>query len=165
MSNTSLECIRKQLNLSKPKENLKFLIVCPTTLIENWIKEFNIWGYFRYSKFHGSETERKDALKKLENNRCEIVLTTFETCSRHINRLKGLKLAAVIVDEFHSNLQYTNIINFFINSFIIYNLEMKNDESDVAKNLREFSTKVRIGLSGTIIQNETNELWSLVDWY
>ena len=42
---------------------------------------------------------------------------------------------------------------------------MKNDESDVAKNLREFSTKVRIGLSGTIIQNETNELWSLVDWY
>ena len=104
LSNTSLECIRKQLNLSKPKENLKILIVCPATLIENWIKEFNIWGYFRYSKFHGSETERKDALKKLENNRCEIVLTTFETCSRHINRLKYLKLAAVIVDEFHSKL-------------------------------------------------------------
>jgi len=76
--------------------------VCPATLIDNWIKEFNIWGYFGYTKYHGTETDRNDALKKFENNRCEIVITTHETCSRHIDRLKNLRFAAVIVDEFHS---------------------------------------------------------------
>lgn len=57
------------------------------------------------------------------------------------------------------------MLNFFVNFFLLFIIEMKNNESDVAKNFREFSTKVRIGLSGTIIQNETIELWSLVDWY
>lgn len=71
------------------------------------------------------------------------MITTHETCSRHIYRLKSLKFAAVIVDEFH---------------------KMKNDKSDVAKHLREFETIVRIGLSGTILQNDPIELWSLVDW-
>jgi len=41
---------------------------------------------------------------------------------------------------------------------------MKNDQSGLAKNLRQFLTLVRMGLSGTIIQNGTIELWSLVDW-
>ena len=83
------------------------------------------------SKFHGSENERSDTLKRLEHNRCEIILSTHETCSRHIDRLKKLKFAAVIVDEFH---------------------KMKNEKTEVAKHLREFETLVRIGLSGTILQ-------------
>lgn len=93
------------------------------------------------SKFHG--IEREETLKRFENNRCEIMLTTHETCSRYINALKSLNFAAVIVDEFH---------------------KMKNDKSDLAKNLREFETLVRIGLSGTILQNDPIELWSLIDW-
>jgi SNF2 family DNA or RNA helicase len=67
--------------------------------------------------------------------------------------------------NFIVNYSNKNMLNFFVNFFLLFIIEMKNNESDVAKNFREFSTKVRIGLSGTIIQNETIELWSLVDWY
>ncbi len=71
------------------------------------------------------------------------MLTTHETCSRHIDRLKELKFSAIIVDEFH---------------------KLKNDKCELSKNLREFVTRVRIGLSGTILQNDPIELWSLIDW-
>lgn len=47
LNNTNLKCIRKQMNLNEAKTTqLQFLIVCPASIIDNWIKEFNTWGYF-----------------------------------------------------------------------------------------------------------------------
>ncbi len=47
LDNTRLECIRKQLNISSNEtKHVQFLVVCPASIIDNWIKEFNTWGYF-----------------------------------------------------------------------------------------------------------------------
>lgn len=94
------------------------------------------------SKFH-SEQEREDTIRKLERKRCEIVVTSHETARDHMDELKRFKWSAVIVDEFH---------------------KFKNDLSLVSRAFHGLATSTRIGLTGTIIQNNLIELWALLDW-
>ena len=60
-----------------------------------------------------------------------------------MDSLTRFEWSAVVVDEFH---------------------KMKNDESLVSRAFHEFTTSTRIGLSGTILQNDLIELWALLDW-
>lgn len=52
--------------------------------------------------------------------------------------------AAVIVDEVH---------------------KLKNYKSQITQAMKALKCKVRIGLSGTILQNNLEELWCVVDWW
>ena len=94
------------------------------------------------SKFHSAQ-ERKDTLRKLERQRCEIVVTSHETARSHMDELSRFKWSAVIVDEFH---------------------KFKNDVSLVSRAFQDINTSTRIGLTGTILQNNLVELWALFDW-
>lgn len=125
------------------EEIAPFLIVCPSSIIDNWLRELNVWGYFAVGKFHGVK-EREEVKKKLKNKRLEVVLTTHETCRDHLDELNAFEWSAVIVDEFH---------------------KIKNDKSQTTQKFKEFKPKVRIGLSGTLVQNDLIEFWTLLDWY
>jgi SNF2 family DNA or RNA helicase len=140
-----LDCIKKQLKLETNRElNINaFLIICPASLLLNWLNEINTWGYFHVAKYHGSHSNRQQTLNKIKNNRCEIVLTTHETCRDHIEVLSNLDWSAIIVDEFH---------------------KLKNDESQISQAFSIFKTKIKIGISGTVLQNNLTELWALLDW-
>ena len=61
-----------------------------------------------------------------------------------MNELNGFKWSALIVDEFH---------------------KLKNEDSLISQSFCVFKTRTRIGLSGTVLQNNLMELWALLEWY
>lgn len=66
------------------------------------------------------------------------ILSTFWFLSHHSH-----EWAAVIVDEVH---------------------KLKNCKSQITQAMKALKCKVRVGLTGTILQNNLEELWSVMDW-
>ncbi|XP_028637086.1 DNA excision repair protein ERCC-6-like 2 isoform X2 [Grammomys surdaster] len=118
-----------------------FLIVAPLSVLYNWKDELDTWGYFRVIVLHGSKKDSE--LIRLKQKRCEIALTTYETLRLCLEELNSLEWSAVIVDEAH---------------------RIKNPKARVTEVMKAVKCKVRIGLTGTILQNNMKELWCVMDW-
>lgn len=58
--------------------------------------------------------------------------------------LCSIDWAAVIVDEAH---------------------KIKNPKSQITQAMKDMRCKVRVGLTGTILQNNLEELWCVMDWW
>jgi DNA excision repair protein ERCC-6-like 2 len=117
------------------------LIIAPSSVVYNWARELETWGYFEFGIFLG--TEKKDVLKEFKLGRLDIVLTSFETATREIERLDNLAWSCIFVDEVH---------------------RVKNLKSKSSRALHSFKCKRRFGLTGTAIQNSYDELHAILHW-
>ncbi|KAG9486853.1 hypothetical protein GDO78_006966 [Eleutherodactylus coqui] len=118
-----------------------FLIVSPLSVLFNWRDELETWGYFKLTVIHGN---RKDfELVRLRQGKYEIALTTYETLRLCLDDLNSIEWSAVIVDEVH---------------------KIKNPKARVTEVMKALRCKIRIGLTGTILQNNMEELWCVMDW-
>ncbi|XP_028747547.1 DNA excision repair protein ERCC-6-like 2 isoform X1 [Peromyscus leucopus] len=118
-----------------------FLIVAPLSVLYNWKDELDTWGYFRVTVLHGSKKDNE--LIRLKQRKCEIALTTYETLRLCLEELNSLEWSAVIVDEAH---------------------RIKNPKARVTEVMKALKCQARIGLTGTILQNNMKELWCVMDW-
>ncbi|XP_012582078.1 PREDICTED: DNA excision repair protein ERCC-6-like 2 isoform X1 [Condylura cristata] len=118
-----------------------FLIVAPLSVLYNWRDELDTWGYFRVSILHGNKKENE--LIRVKQRKCEIALTTYETLRLYLDELNSLEWSAIIVDEAH---------------------RIKNPKARVTEVMKALKCNVRIGLTGTILQNNMKELWCVMDW-
>ncbi|XP_075405916.1 DNA excision repair protein ERCC-6-like 2 isoform X2 [Tenrec ecaudatus] len=118
-----------------------FLIVAPLSVLYNWRDELDTWGYFRVVILHGNK--RDSELTRVKQRKCEIALTTYETLRLCLDELNSLEWSAVIVDEAH---------------------RIKNPKARVTEVMKALKCSVRIGLTGTILQNNMKELWCVMDW-
>ncbi|XP_031464063.1 DNA excision repair protein ERCC-6-like 2 isoform X1 [Phasianus colchicus] len=126
---------------SKCNPNKTFLIVAPLSVLYNWKDELDTWGYFKVSVLHGSKKE--DDLNRIKQGKCEVALTTYETLRLYLDELNNIEWSAVIVDEVH---------------------RIKNPKSQITQTMKSLKCSVRIGLTGTILQNNMKELWCVMDW-
>ncbi|GMP54604.1 hypothetical protein CsSME_00019714 [Camellia sinensis var. sinensis] len=117
------------------------LIVCPSSVIQNWENEFSKWSTFSVSIYHGPN--RDLILEKVEAHGVEILITSFDTYRIHGTILSEVKWEIVIVDEAH---------------------RLKNEKSKLYIACLEIRTRKRYGLTGTIMQNKIMELFNLFDW-
>ncbi|TRY86501.1 hypothetical protein DNTS_010128 [Danionella cerebrum] len=118
-----------------------FLIVAPLSVLYNWKDELDTWGHFRVVVVHG--IRKDEELVRVQRGRCEIALTTYETLRLCLEEFNSVDWAAVIVDEAH---------------------KIKNHKSQITRAMKAMKCKVRIGLTGTILQNNLEELWCVMDW-
>ncbi|MBN3325248.1 ER6L2 protein, partial [Atractosteus spatula] len=118
-----------------------FLIVAPLSLLYNWKDEFDTWGYFRGTILHG--TKKEEELARVKKGKCEFALTTYETLRLYLDDFNSIDWSAVIVDEAH---------------------KIKNPNSQITQAMKELKCTVRVGLTGTILQNNMEELWCVMDW-
>uniref|UniRef100_A0A3B5L3E6 Excision repair cross-complementation group 6-like 2 n=1 Tax=Xiphophorus couchianus TaxID=32473 RepID=A0A3B5L3E6_9TELE len=118
-----------------------FLIVAPLSVLYNWKDELDTWGYFQCVVVHGLRKEEE--LARIKNGRIEIALTTYETVRLCLDQFNKINWSAVVVDEAH---------------------KIKNPESQITRSMKELRCKNRIGLTGTILQNNLEELWCVMDW-
>ncbi|XP_074851222.1 DNA excision repair protein ERCC-6-like 2 isoform X2 [Carettochelys insculpta] len=118
-----------------------FLIVAPLSVLYNWKDELDTWGYFRVSVLHGSRKDNE--LSRIKQGKFEVVLTTYETLRLCLDELNSLEWSAVIVDEAH---------------------RIKNPKAQITQTMKALKCCVRIGLTGTILQNNMKELWCVMDW-
>nr|XP_046243670.1 DNA excision repair protein ERCC-6-like 2 isoform X2 [Scatophagus argus] len=118
-----------------------FLIVAPLSVLYNWKDELDTWGHFQCVVVHGLRKEEE--LARIKKGRVEIALTTYETLRLCLDQFNNIDWSAVVVDEAH---------------------KIKNPNSQITQAMKGLKCEVRIGLTGTILQNNLEELWCVMDW-
>lgn len=138
---------RDQKRMRKMRQNdrdyPRALIICPGTLLENWKSELNDWGWWHIYTYHGSPADKDAALRAARRGRAEVVLTTYTTYRNNRSEINTVDWDCVIADECHI---------------------IKSRASEITKAMNEINALCRIGLTGTAIQNNYYELWTLLNW-
>jgi superfamily II DNA or RNA helicase len=129
----------KQENKEKEKD-LRALIVAPTSVVGNWIREIEKFGKtLTTALWHGAG--RKEQQKDLSS--ANVIITSYALLRRDIDLLTKLQLDYVILDEAQA---------------------IKNPHSATAQAAKELSPSRRLALTGTPIENRLTEIWSIFDF-
>ncbi len=111
------------------------LVVCPASLLGNWEREIRRFAPGTpVLRFHGSSRSLADE---------GFVLTTYGTMRLDAHRLAAHRWGLVVADEAQ---------------------HVKNPLSGTAKGLRTIPAAARVALTGTPVENNLSELWSILDW-
>jgi SWI/SNF-related matrix-associated actin-dependent regulator of chromatin subfamily A member 5 len=101
-------------------------------------------------RFHGSKEERAELTRDVmepamrdENRKWNVCVTTYEVCNIDQKVLNKFAWNYLIIDEAH---------------------RLKNEASSFSKTIRTFETRYRLLLTGTPLQNNLHELWSLLNF-
>ncbi|XP_038559899.1 DNA excision repair protein ERCC-6-like 2 isoform X2 [Micropterus salmoides] len=141
IKNNRPQFLQSQMPSKQSKPNKVFLIVAPLSVLYNWKDELDTWGHFQCVVVHGLRKE--DELARIKKGRIEIALTTYETLRLCLDQFNIIDWSAVVVDEAH---------------------KIKNPNSQITQAMKDLKCKIRIGLTGTILQNNLEELWCVMDW-
>ncbi|GMH36700.1 hypothetical protein BSKO_04573 [Bryopsis sp. KO-2023] len=119
------------------------LIVVPTSVMLNWEMEFKKWcPAFKLLTYYGSAKERKTKRQGWSKpNAFHVCITSYTLILQDAKMFRRKKWKYLILDEAHM---------------------IKNWKSQRWQTLLKFNSKRRLLLTGTPLQNELMELWSLM---
>ena len=113
------------------------LVVCPASLLGNWEDEVARFAPgVPVHRFHGG----RRSLSGVDRG---FVLTTYGTMRRDHAALADVGWDIVVADEAQ---------------------HVKNARSSTARALRSIPSRARVALTGTPVENNLTELWSILDW-
>ncbi|GAM84874.1 hypothetical protein ANO11243_028760 [Dothideomycetidae sp. 11243] len=123
-----------------------FLIASPLSTTSNWVNEFKKWTpKIPVVLYHGSKQEREDIRKrKLRNPGSEhfpVICTSYEICMNDRKFLAHYGWKFIIIDEGH---------------------RIKNLDCRLIRELQSYQSANRLLITGTPLQNNLTELWSLL---
>ncbi|KAK7204212.1 SNF2 family N-terminal domain-containing protein [Myxozyma melibiosi] len=122
----------------------KVMIVCPVTLIGNWKREFRKWlGRERVAIFTLDDKSKKNVRDFARGRVYQVLLIGYERLQKIQAELKGVKFDLMVCDEGHRLKSWTN---------------------KTAQALRSVNCLRRILLTGTPIQNDLGEFYSMIDF-
>ncbi|KAG0301848.1 hypothetical protein BGZ98_008006 [Dissophora globulifera] len=124
-----------------------FLVVAPLSTLANWVMEFERFvPGIPVELYHGTPDEREHKrnhkLKKLDS-KFPIVVTSYEIVVRDRKFLSRYQWKYIIVDEGH---------------------RLKNMDCKLIRELKSYHSANRMLLTGTPLQNNLSELWSLLNF-
>ncbi|KAJ1766082.1 hypothetical protein LPJ54_005272, partial [Coemansia sp. RSA 1824] len=131
-----------------------FLVVVPTTLVANWAQEFQVWGpELVVAELSGRAASRDLQLehtlfrrsKGRRDLKCHVVLTSYEALNHPTacSAMRSITWQSIVVDEGH---------------------RLKNDQTKTFQTLQQFSSRMRLVLTGTPLQNQLSELHSVMSF-
>ncbi|CAO3608853.1 unnamed protein product [Cunninghamella blakesleeana] len=122
-----------------------FLIIVPLSTLPNWTLEFEKWApSITKIVYKGNPQVRRTLQANIRYGDFQVLLTTFEYIIKDRPILSKIKWAYMIMDEGH---------------------RMKNTNSKLTVVLRQYySTRYRLILTGTPLQNNLPELWALLNF-
>ncbi|CAN9500249.1 unnamed protein product [Ophioblennius macclurei] len=119
-----------------------FLVLSPLSVLENWRKELQSFApSLKVLSYKGDKERRVQIQKKTRTQDFQVLLTTYELCLKDASFLKQWSWEVLVVDEAH---------------------RLKNQNSLLHVALTQFSVGFRVLLTGTPIQNNIQELYSLL---
>lgn len=127
------------------KQKGPFLVIVPLSTLTNWNLEFDKWApTVNKIVYKGPPPARKMQQAQLRNTPFQVVLTTYEYIIKDRPILSRIKWLHMIVDEGH---------------------RMKNAQSKLSSTLTQYyTTRYRLILTGTPLQNNLPELWALLNF-
>ncbi|PWN29206.1 putative ISW2-ATPase component of a two subunit chromatin remodeling complex [Jaminaea rosea] len=121
------------------------LVVVPKSTLDNWRREFEKWvPGFKVVVLQGTREERDAIIQNtILPQDLDVLLTTYEMCLREKSALKKLSWEYIVIDEAH---------------------RIKNVDSMLSQIVRAFSSRSRLLITGTPLQNNLMELWALLNF-
>lgn len=138
----------------------KSIVVVPTSVIYNWMDEFEKFApSIRVGLVHGSKSKRdkvlrdfkrgigikieEDNLKEKSYEKYDVLLTTYGTLKNDEKAYENLSFDYCIIDEAQN---------------------IKNPAAQATLSVKNIKSRCNIALTGTPIENNLMELWSIFDF-
>jgi TATA-binding protein-associated factor len=135
---------RHRLTGSVDSAHLPSLIVCPPTLCGHWYHEIlKFTDYLKPVQYTGSSSQRASLRSKLNDPTTDVIIASYETIRADIDILSKVNWLYCVLDEGHI---------------------IKNPKTKLSAAIKQLKAQHRLLLSGTPIQNNVLELWSLFDF-
>jgi len=113
------------------------LVICPTSLIGNWFKESSKFTPdLKVAVYHGSK-------RNLDYEGMDLVITSYGILRQDIAKFSEREWNLLIIDEAQN---------------------IKNHETKQARAIKALKAKNYIAMSGTPVENNLSELWSIFDF-
>ena len=123
-------------------ENKKYIVITPTALVYNWKSEIEKFApSLNVGLAHGNKANRESIIKNYMDY--DIILTTYNTYKNDQEEYEKIFFDYCIIDEAQN---------------------IKNPDSLIAKSIKKVNAKVKFALTGTPIENNLIELWSIFDF-
>ncbi len=113
------------------------LVVCPTSIVANWEREIKRFAPGQaVRRYHGPG-------RSLDDIDGGFVVTSYGTLRSDVAKLSAIRWGLIAADEAQ---------------------HVKNHRTAGAKALRLLPGRARVALTGTPVENDLEELWSILDW-
>nr|6PWF_K Chain K, chromatin remodeling factor ISWI [Thermochaetoides thermophila] len=121
------------------------LVAVPKSTLDNWKREFEKWTPdVNVLVLQGAKEERHQLINdRLIDEDFDVCITSYEMILREKAHLKKFAWEYIIIDEAH---------------------RIKNEESSLSQVIRMFSSRNRLLITGTPLQNNLHELWALLNF-
>ncbi|PNS15568.1 hypothetical protein CAC42_827 [Sphaceloma murrayae] len=131
--------------IEKKRQPGPYLVIVPLSTLTNWNNEFDKWApSVKKIVYKGPPNSRKMAQNQIRYGDFQVLLTTYEFIIKDRPVLAKVKWLHMIVDEGH---------------------RMKNANSKLSYTITQYySTRYRLILTGTPLQNNLPELWALLNF-
>jgi ATP-dependent DNA helicase len=142
----TIQTIALLAHLWEKKSYGPFLIAAPLSTTSNWVEEFKKWTpSIPVVLYHGDKKERtrlrRTQLKHPGTDQFPVVVTSYEICMNDRKYLTGFGWQFIIIDEGH---------------------RIKNLDCRLIRELQTYQSANRLLITGTPLQNNLTELWSLL---
>ncbi|MEZ4376206.1 MAG: SNF2-related protein [Polyangiaceae bacterium] len=136
----TIQTIALMLSLKNEQKSLRALIVAPTSVVSNWVREIERFGpTLTTALWHGAGRREQQS----ELGTANVIITSYALLRRDIDLLKKLELDYAILDEAQN---------------------IKNPLSATAQAAKELNASHRLALTGTPIENRLSEIWSIFEF-
>ena len=120
----------------------KSIVIAPTSLIFNWENEFKKFvPNIKLGVAYGGKSARDKVIENIENY--DVILTSYGTYRNDLDKYKTIEFDYCIIDEAQN---------------------IKNPDSVITQAVKQINAKVKFALTGTPIENNLVELWSVFDF-
>ncbi|XP_057857656.2 ATP-dependent DNA helicase DDM1 [Cryptomeria japonica] len=125
-----------------------FLVIAPLTTLSNWVNEITRFvPSMNALLYHGSKIERDELRRKHMSGEVgpdfPVIVTSYEVAMNDVKALVRYKWKYLVVDEGH---------------------RLKNFECKLLRELKQLDVDNKVLLTGTPLQNNLAELWSLLNF-
>lgn len=121
------------------------IVIVPKSTLANWMTEFEKWCPSLHAVCLIGDQETRNAFIRdtLMPGKWDVCITSYEMVIKEKSVFKKFNWRYMVIDEAH---------------------RIKNEKSKLSEIVREFKTTNRLLLTGTPLQNNLHELWSLLNF-
>ncbi len=126
-------------------QRLPSLIISPTTLLYNWQSEIEHFApELKSVVVSGSRSVREKQIEEaLQDSSCDVIITSYPLLRQDIALYESVRFRFAVLDEAQN---------------------IKNFTSQTARTAKRLNAHTRLALTGTPMENNVTELWSLFDF-
>ena len=122
------------------KATQRHLIVCPSSLIYNWLQELQKFApHVKVLIYHGGNR----AVQEAATGDYQVIITSYGTVRQDIEEMCSINFGTVVLDESHN---------------------IKNPAAQITKAVERLQSGFRVALSGTPVMNNTFDLYAQLNF-